>query len=237
MVHTSDRRISQPAKHRIVALSSGGKDSTLALHLAWQQGYRADALLTMLPEDPESMLYHTYNVHHVEKIAECIGVKWFGFPAKKEDEVGALREALRKVGAEVFITGGIASRYQKDRFDGIASELGITHHAPLWGWDSGRILKGVVDTGLDAVFVAVAALGLGEEWLGVHLTEEKMAQLIRASEKYGFNATGEGGDFETFVLDGPLYRKRLSIASAEKRWLGDRGMLLINSMEFAEKTL
>ena len=222
-------------KPKVVTLSSGGKDSTLALHLAWRGGYRSEALLTMLPADPESMLYHTQNVRHVESIAECLGVQWFGVPAKKEDELGALRDALRDLGAEVFVTGGIASRYQKDRFDRVAAELKIAHYSPLWGWAPGRVLEGVLDMGLDAVFVVVAAYGLDELWLGEHLTRGRIEELVRAAEKYRFNATGEGGDFETFVLDAPLYRRRLRIAAAETRWFGDRGVLEIKELGFLEK--
>lgn len=223
-------------KIRAIALSSGGKDSTLALHIAHQQGYRIDALVTMLPEDPDSMLYHAHNVHNVEKIADCMGLKWLSFQAKKDDELESLREALRDKGVDVFVTGGIASRFQKERFDKVASELGMTHFAPLWGWSPRQVLEGVVDTGLDAVLIVVAALGLDERWLGIHLTKESTEKLMIASQKFGFNATGEGGDFESFVLDAPLYRKRLVIKDAEKKWFGDRGILDIKSLEMVDKS-
>ncbi|MBI2185278.1 MAG: diphthine--ammonia ligase [Thaumarchaeota archaeon] len=227
--------MSPQKKFRVVALSSGGKDSTLAMHLACERGYKVDALLTMLPEDPESMLYHAHNVENVEKIARCMGLDWLSFRAKKDDELGSLSEALMALDVDMFVTGGIASRYQKDRFDKIASELGVTHYAPLWGWSPRQVLGGVVDTGLDAVLIVVAALGLDERWLGVHLTRDKIEELTRASVKYGFNATGEGGDFESFVLDGPLYQKRLIIREAEKKWFGDRGVLNIKSLDIVEK--
>jgi len=217
------------------ALSSGGKDSILALHLAWQAGYNIAAIVTMLPQDPESMLYHVPNVNHVNKIAEAIGIKWVGVPAAKEREEKALSDALRRLNVNTLVTGGISSLYQKKKFDYIASSLAIDHYAPLWGTEQNDLLRQVLNMKMEVIFVSVSALGLGEEWLGRHLDENALSDLKRLSEKYFFNISGEGGEYETFVLDAPLYSKKLLVLKAIKKWIKDSGVFEIIDLVAVKK--
>jgi len=220
---------------RALVLSSGGKDSILALHKAWEQGLKVIGIITMLPEDPESILYHTHNVRHVKKIAESIGMDWYGFEAKKREEEKALERALKKLSAELLITGGIASNYQKDVFDKVAESVNMKHLAPLWGMKPHDILKEIISMKMDVMIIAVAAYGLGENWLGRHLTKESVDELLKLSEKYRFNPVGEGGDFDSFVLDAPLYKKRLIPLKVIKRWEKDSGALEIQELMMEDK--
>jgi len=223
------------ASIRALVLSSGGKDSILALHKAWELGLRIIGIITMLPEDPNSMLYHTHNVRHVEKIAESIGIDWYGFEAKKKEEEKALERALKKLNAELLVSGGIASNYQKDIFDKIAESASMRHLAPLWGMKPYDVLNEIISMKMDVMIIAVAAYGLDEKWLGRNLTKESVYELLKLSEKYHFNPIGEGGDFDSFVLDAPLYKKRLIPLRVIKRWEKDSGALEIQELMMEDK--
>ena len=59
---------------RLAALFSGGKDSTYAIHLAQQRGWEVSRLVSILPQDPASMLYHVPNLHLVPLLAEAMGI-------------------------------------------------------------------------------------------------------------------------------------------------------------------
>ncbi|MCP8310543.1 MAG: diphthine--ammonia ligase [Candidatus Methylarchaceae archaeon HK01M] len=220
---------------KTLVLSSGGKDSILALHKACNLGLRVEGIITILPEDPESMLYHTYNVIHVKKIAESTGIRWYGVVAKKDEEERALERFIGRLSAEVLVSGEIASNYQKEKFDKIADSVDMRHFTPLWGMKPREVLEEILLIKMDVIIVAVAAYGLGEEWLGRHLTEESIGELLRLSEKYHFNPTGEGGDIESFVLDAPLYKKRLRLLRALKTWEKDRGSLEIRELVLEDK--
>ncbi|MCK5660749.1 MAG: TIGR00289 family protein, partial [Methanosarcinales archaeon] len=37
----------------------------------------------------------------------------------------------------------------------------------------------------------------------------------KLNEKIGLNIAGEGGEFESFVVDGPMYRERIEIRGYE----------------------
>ena len=83
-----------------ISFSSGGKDSILSLHLAHKNGINIKGMVTMIPEDSESMLYHTHNVSLVKIIAEVMGIKWISVNAPKNSEIDALTNALKKLDAK-----------------------------------------------------------------------------------------------------------------------------------------
>lgn len=222
-------------KKTAVCLSSGGKDSTLALHIAHASEIELKALLTVIPEDPESMLYHTHNVRLVANIAEAIGLPWISVRAQKDREEESLQEALKGIVADYLVTGGIASGYQKAKFDRICRNTEKEHYAPLWGISARELYDKILEFEMDVIIVSVAAYGLGKEWLGAHLDRAAIDKLLKLAEKYRFNAVGEGGDLDTLVLDAPLYRRRLEIKKMEKKWFGDRGRLEIEEIEFKQK--
>ncbi len=218
-----------------ISFSSGGKDSILSLHLAHKNGINIKSMITMIPEDSESMLYHTHNVSLVKIIAEVMGIQWISVNAPKNSEIDALTNALKKVDAKYLITGGIESNYQKKRFDNVCKEVNMKHYAPLWGLDANKLYENIIINKIDPIIVSVAALGLGKEWLGIHLKEQSIKKLLQLSEKYKFNAVGEGGDLDTLVLDAPLFSKKLEPSGVELIWYGDRGRLKINNLKKISK--
>lgn len=218
-----------------ISFSSGGKDSILSLHLAHKNGINIKGMVTMIPEDPESMLYHTHNVSLVKIIAEVMGIQWISVNAPKNSEIDALTKALKKLDAKYLITGGIESNYQKKKFDNVCEKVNMKHYAPLWGLNAKELYDNIITNKIDPIIVSVAALGLGKEWLGVHLKEQSINKLLELSEKYKFNAVGEGGDLDTLVLDAPLFSKKLKPSEVELKWYGDRGKLEINNLKKISK--
>lgn len=79
-----------------------------------------------------------------------------------------------------------------------------------------RLLADLVDRGVHAVLVKVAGMGLlPHQHLGKSLAQLSYA-LHRYHDKYGLDVCGEGGEFETFVLDCPLFpRWRLVLDDTE----------------------
>ena len=61
--------------------------------------------------------------------------------------------------------------------------------------------------------VKVAALGLSEKQLGLSL-KQVHPKLVDLNNKYGLHLCGEGGEYETIVLDCPLYKKRIEIVES-----------------------
>ena len=146
----------------VAALYSGGKDSTYAVHVAQQRGWDVARLVSILPEDPASMLYHVPDLHVVPLLAEAMGIPLITERAGAGEaaELEALGRALSRADADGVVVGAIASDYQHSRVNGIAHELGLRAFAPLWRLDQRRLLMEYLDAGIEAVFTAVSAEGL-----------------------------------------------------------------------------
>jgi uncharacterized protein (TIGR00290 family) len=85
------------------------------------------------------------------------------------------------------------------------------------------------------MIAAVSTAGLGSEWVGRCLDRGSVDELLRFSERWGFDPAGEGGEYETLVLDAPIYRMPLSVEYTLV-WLGDRGHIKISRAMLVEKT-
>ena len=218
-----------------ISFSSGGKDSVLSLHIAHSDGLEISSMMTMIPEDPESMLYHTHNVHLVEKIANSIDVEWIPITAPKDQELESLTKKLIDMNKDYLITGGIESMYQKKKFDLACKNANMIHYSPLWGIQPKQLYDKILEYNLDVIIVSVAAYGLDQEWLGRHLDKFSIQELLSRADKYNFNAVGEGGDLDSLVLDGPLYRKKLQLKTTTKIWNGDHGHLEITEIDELSK--
>jgi diphthamide synthase (EF-2-diphthine--ammonia ligase) len=46
---------------------------------------------------------------------------------------------------------------------------------------------------------------------------------------------GEGGEYETLVLDGPLFKKRIELVETENFWKGESGYLLVRKAILIDK--
>ena len=136
-----------------ISFSSGGKDSILSLHLAHKNGINIKGMVTMIPEDPESMLYHTHNVSLVKIIAEVMGIQWISVNAPKNSEIDVLTKALKKLDAKYLITGGIESNYQKKKFDNVCEEVNMKHYGPLWGLDANKLYENIIMNKIDPIIV------------------------------------------------------------------------------------
>ncbi len=220
------------------ALVSGGKDSTYAAYLAETQAWPVDELLVLIPSDPESMLFHTPNLSLVRFQAEAWGKRYREQPVPQvgeEAEARALKEALASAG-EVVIAGAIASSYQWSRLHRVCFELGRRLYTPLWGKDPARVVEEEIDAGLDIRLVHLAAEPLGETLLGARLDRARLAELERLGrEVRPVNVAGEGGEFETLVVDAPFFARRLELETVERVSSGGSHRLNVTRARLVDK--
>lgn len=66
----------------------------------------------------------------------------------------------------------------------------------------------MIDCGLDACLIKVAALGLTTRDLG-HTIKELQPKFRKNQKEFGFNPCGEGGEYESFTLDCPLFHSKI----------------------------
>lgn len=215
---------------RLAALVSGGKDSTYAIYRALSEGHSVVTLVTVRPERDDSYMFHSANAHMTDLYAQACGIPVIveTSSGEKEAELLDLERALTRVKADVdgVVTGAVASEYQSSRIRKICDRLGLEVYSPLWQKDPETLLSGMVGL-LNIVMVQVSAAGLDESWLGRRIDAKAVADLKSIERRYRISIIGEGGEYETLVLDAPFFKHRIHIVSSRKEWMGDRGILRI----------
>jgi ABC transporter with metal-binding/Fe-S-binding domain ATP-binding protein len=225
---------------RLGVLFSGGKDSAFA---AWRAMGKEEVacLITVVPSNPESYLFHTPNIGLTPLQAEAAGLPLVSVASAgvEEEEVAdlfrAVSLAVEEHGIEGVVTGAIRSVYQATRVQRVCHDLGLWCFNPLWQRDEEEHLDEVVSSGLRFIITGVSAAPLGESWLGREIDPAALGELKDVARRYRMNPAGEGGEYETFVLDAPFFGRRIEILRASREYRGDRGMFRIDDARLVAK--
>lgn len=224
---------------KVAVLFSGGKDSTYATWIAQHQGWDVEALVSIVPKSVESLMFHFPNVHWTKIQAEAMSLPHRTIKSGP-DELLSLQKGLHgiqgELGVDGVVTGAVASDYQKSRIDQVCDTLGLKSFAPLWRKDPKILVNDLRSSGFRMILSGVGAAGLDESWLGEELTTQRWALLEKMSRKHGIHLTGEGGEYETFVIDAPNFQKRVSVDKTVKRWDGQSGHLIIERARLEGKS-
>jgi ABC transporter with metal-binding/Fe-S-binding domain ATP-binding protein len=226
---------------KLAALTSGGKDSLFAAYIMHSQGFEIRYLVTLLPRSEESYMFHRPNAWLTVYQAAAMGIPLVRRATKGEPEaeVEDLREALRSVRDKIqgVVSGALASEYQKQRIDVVCEELGLVSFAPLWHKDPEKLLKEMLSAGFEVIITSAAAEGLSKDWLGRKLTKSCIENLKKLGEKHGLHLAGEGGEYETLVLDMPLFSHKLEILGARTTWNGTSGSYVVEDLKMVKKVM
>lgn len=203
---------------KFAALVSGGKDSLFAAHYMAMQGWEPVVLVRVLPKISYSYMFHTVNLHVVEKQAECaqLPLETIAVGGQKELEVEELAAGLRRLsqkhGFDSLVVGAISSEYQRVRLDRACEEAGLKCFSPLWHKKPLTLFEAYLEHGFKFIFSGVYALGFDQSWVGRLIDKQDLEKLVRLNKKYGVSIVGEGGEYESLVLDSPMFQaKRLRV--------------------------
>ena len=224
-----------------VALFSGGKDSSYALHRAMVEGLDVTHLLTVHPP-ADSFMYHVPATELASLAAESVGLPLVevesGVSAEDVADAGAqgdrelepLETAVADLAGDVDLAGvtagAVESAYQTDRLEAMCDRLGLELFAPLWQREPRALAEAMLEAGFEVRIVQVAAEGLDASWLGRTLDREAFTELEALHERHGVHVLGEGGEFETLVTDGPHMARPIEL-EYETEWFGSHGRLRI----------
>ena len=217
---------------KLGVLCSGGKDSWFACHLAMQKEEVA-CLILVRSRNEESYMFHTPNTHLVPLQAEAAGLPLVTVETEGIEEA-ELRDlsriisiAVEQYGIEGVVTGALLSVYQASRVQRICRDLDLWCFNPLWYIDPELYMKELITTGFRAIITGVFAAPFTADWLGREIDREAFSGLQQYVKSYRITLTGEGGEYETLILDAPVFRKRLVILEAEKEYANFRGFLRV----------
>ena len=221
-------------------LFSGGKDSIMACYEAINNGDDVRYLLSMESENDESYMFHVPNIHLTELIAEAIDIpiikaKTPGIKEKELDDLKNNLSFLQDKGVEAIYTGALFSDYQKSRIDKICEKLSLKSISPFWHVNEEEYMETIIKEGFEFIISGVFAEGLDESWLGRKIDFEALEELKLIKKKFHINLTFEGGEAETLVLDGPIFKEKIEIIEASKTWNIDSGLYLVKKAKSSKK--
>jgi diphthine-ammonia ligase len=153
--------------------------------------------------------------------------------AQEQDETESLVPLLKNVkeahpDANAICTGAILSTYQRTRIESIALRLGLIPLSYLWQFPSlppymqTSLLEDMRDIGQDSRIIKVASGALDESFLWKNVADRvNVAKMAKGMEMFGGSVggavLGEGGEFETLVVDGPspLWKGKIEAGHVE----------------------
>ncbi|NSL53099.1 Dph6-related ATP pyrophosphatase [Calidifontibacillus erzurumensis] len=199
---------------KFIASFSGGKDSILALYKAMKVG-EAVGLIAMLEEEGSRSRSHGMPLDVIHAQAKSIGLPLYTGAASWTDYekvfTGLLKDA-KNLGAEALVTGDLDTPVQDCWHEKVTKNVGLKLGMPLWNMNHREVVEEFINLGFVAVIVTVnLSLGMREDDLGKVLTHKYIEEL----EARGIDPCGEGGEFHTTVIDGPIFHSPIPIRKCE----------------------
>jgi len=202
---------------KLALLFSGGKDSTFAGYLAKKYNHEISCLITIASKNKESYMFHTPSINQTKNQAKAMNIPIILLETKgeKEEELKdlekAIKQAIKKYKIQGVITGAVESVYQSLRIQKICNKLKIECFNPLWQKNQIELLEDLIKNKFGIIITGVAAYPLNEKWLGRKIDKKFIKEIKELNKKYKINPAGEGGEFETLVLNCPLFKNKLNI--------------------------
>ena len=200
-------------------LFSGGKDSTYAAWLAKKEGYEISCLISIVSENKESFMFHTPSISRVIEQAKVMNIPPVIVKTKGEKEKElidlekGIKRAVKDFGIRGIVTGAVESVYQSSRVQKICNKLKIECFNPIWQKNQEELLRDLIKNNFEVIIVGVFAYPFDKKWLGRKIDFRFVEEMKKLNEKFGISLAGEGGEFESFVLNCPLFSRRLEIKS------------------------
>ncbi|KZT26860.1 hypothetical protein NEOLEDRAFT_1161800, partial [Neolentinus lepideus HHB14362 ss-1] len=229
---------------KYVALLSGGKDSCFNLLHCRLNEHELVVAASLGPErgkeEIDSFFYQTVGQDAVQFVADALDVPLYrrvikGTAIEVGSEYGSrnARDPAAVQGDETedlyallydvksrhpdilgVSAGAILSDYQRVRLEHVCRRLSLTPLCYLWQRDQGELLSEMIASGLNAVIIKVAGIGLTLKHLGKSLAEMHPT-LLSLNQRFGSHICGEGGEYETLTLDSPMFKRRIVLTETE----------------------
>ncbi len=217
---------------------SGGKDSCFACYLASNSGLKVRYLLNMITGDGKRSWSHGLSPEVLQIQSEAVGIPLIQrqtTAANYATEFTNALLALKQKGISAGVFGDIDFNEHRQWIEKVCQPAGITPHLPLWLLSQDKIMRDFISLGFESVIVETKADLLGEECLGRKIDLDFLSYLYELKPAKNITPCGEAGEYHTFVINGPLFKKRIEIMEASKVLRDGHWFLEISKCELRDK--
>jgi diphthine-ammonia ligase len=213
---------------KVVAFSSGGKDSMHALYLALYKGINVDYLMFV----KNGSKAHRLNSWLLKLISETLEI-----PAvTTTKDMKSIRESLKKLKAKMIISGVMVTPEHIDWYSEICEPIDVKHYAPLWGKNPLAALTEIERLGFQTIIIEVdSSWGSRKSWIGKKIDKALIQEMEKLEKEQKINPSGELGAYHTFVLDCPLYKKKIHILDSEILQENSKRIFIIKNAKLQPK--
>lgn len=195
---------------------SGGKDSCLACYKAMQQGYEVKYLLNFISRESKRGCFHGIESRLMQIQADALGLALVQKEVspnmqKYEEEFKAAVSELKARGIQRMVFGDIYLDEHKNWVERVCQDLDIIPIQPLWNAPAVKLVEEFIELGFKAIIVSCKADVLGKDFIGRYLDKEMLEEF----KVRNICPCGENGEFHTFVVDGPIFKRKIEILESE----------------------
>jgi diphthine-ammonia ligase len=187
----------------------------MSLDRVIQKGYQVVGLITMVSDEYKRTCAHGIPLDIVKMQAEALQIPITfinSTPDYESQLVNAFRDMKENQNVDTVIFGSLYEVDDRQWNEQAAEKAGLKSEFPLWIHSSD--VNELVDEWMQLGYIATICRvkeGLDKSWVGTNLNSAFFTYAI----DYGICPMGEMGEYHTFVLDGPSFKKRLELTHTD----------------------
>jgi diphthine-ammonia ligase len=204
--------LAETKNKKVAVCWSSGKDACLALYRLLKENKNVACLLSMVSEKDERNHAHGIKLDILKSQAVALGIPLVLVDSASNYEE-SLIHALTKLKEELGITeiafGSLYSQEDRKCNEKIAYKAGLHPLFPVWisPEESLKLLEEFISLGFSAVVCRASEKHFDQTWAGRFLDWSFFNEI----QKHDLCVMGELGEYHTFVLDGPIFHKRVNL--------------------------
>jgi uncharacterized protein (TIGR00290 family) len=186
-------------------MSSGGKDSTLALDRARRARVDLKFLVNIYEGSSNRVHFHGVRKELIERQARSFGLELVSnhtHPDDFETVFLATLKELKERGAEGIVFGNVHLKDVRKWYEERVMAAGLEHLEPIWGEPPIELVWEIVERGYQAIVTSVDPARGAAQFLGREMDADLVTDLGVTDD---LDPCGESGEYHTFVYDGPEF--------------------------------
>ena len=199
-----------------------------ALYAALKEGLKVDYLMFIKIGGKA----HLDNKWLMKLVSEAVGLPTVATGGR----IAEIRKSLQKLEAGTFVSGVMTTPEHIDYYREICDPINVRHYAPLWGKNPLKALAEMQQLGFRMLVIEVdTSMGANKDWLGKKIDDKILHEIEELKANRSINPIGEFGEYHTFVVDCPIYKKRINITKSKTVWKKSKGYFEIKKAKLQSK--